>query len=64
VKKLSAHRIAITHSEPDNGRIKATNDALMSGEIITLARDLRSVAHWLWQGETPAFARDIDKPVP
>lgn len=62
VQRISDYRIAITHSEPDNDRIRAVNDAINNGEVVGLAKELRSIARWLWQDKVPKFAANIDEP--
>jgi hypothetical protein len=59
VKRISAYRIAITHSEPDNARILAVTEAFLSGEVPQLARGIRKLAKWLWGDTVPRPAQEL-----
>jgi hypothetical protein len=53
VGEVSAHRVALTHSEPDNKRSAALGEVISATDAARFAAALREVAEWLWQGQRP-----------
>lgn len=53
VGEISAHRVALTHSEPDNKRSAALGEVISATDAARFAAALREVAEWLWQGQRP-----------
>lgn len=65
IGKIAAHRVAISHSEPDNERSRSVGVVVTSRDAARYAREVREAARWLWLERRPAgVATDFDKPNP
>jgi hypothetical protein len=53
IEEISAHRIALTHSEPDNPRTFVLGNVISATDAARFAAQVRNVAEWLWRGERP-----------
>jgi hypothetical protein len=63
IQEISDHRIAVTHSEPDNERSAQLGKVISATDALRFARAIRTIALWLWQDKRPgAVAHDFDKP--
>lgn len=61
--EISAHRVALTHSEPDNQRTFQVSSVISATDAARFAREVRAVAEWLWRGTRPgAVAAAFDSP--
>jgi hypothetical protein len=63
VSEVSAHRVALTHSEPDNQRTFQVSSVISATDAARFAVGVRAVAEWLWRGTRPgAVAAAFDSP--
>lgn len=63
IDEISAHRIALTHSEPDNIRSSQIGSVVSGTDAKRFATEIRNVANWLWQGGRPhPVAHSFDSP--
>ena len=53
VGEINAHRVALTHSEPDNKRSAALGQVVSATDAARFAAAVRETAEWLWQGRRP-----------
>jgi hypothetical protein len=53
VAEVSAHRIALTHSEPDHERSFVLSQVISATDAARFAGEVRRVADWLWGGKRP-----------
>jgi hypothetical protein len=53
IKEVSDNRVALTHSEPDNGRTFKVGQVISGTVASRFANELRVVANWLWKDERP-----------
>lgn len=63
IEEISDHRIALTHSEPDNERTAKIGAVISATDAARFATEVRNVAEWLWQKKRPgAVAHAFDEP--
>lgn len=63
IDEISAHRIALTHSEPDNIRSSQIGSVVSGTDANRFATEVRNLANWLWQGARPSpVAYSFDSP--
>lgn len=63
IAEVSAHRIALTHSEPDNVRSRRVGGAISAMDASWIAQGVRDVAEWLWRARRPTpVASEFDTP--
>lgn len=63
IEEISDHRIALTHSEPDNERTTKLASVISATDAARFAAEVRIVAEWLWQKKRPgAVAYAFDEP--
>lgn len=61
VAEVNGHRVALTHSEPDHERSFVLSQVISATDADRFAREVRSVADWLWRGKRPgAVAKAFD----
>jgi hypothetical protein len=62
IAEISAHRIALTHSEPDHPRSFVLSQVVSATDAARFASEVPRVAEWLWRGERPgAVAAAFDE---
>ena len=54
VAEISRHRVALTHSEPDNRRTHVLGQVISGTDAVRFAREIRNCAEWLWRGRRPS----------
>jgi hypothetical protein len=53
IEEVSSHRIALTHSEPDNPRTFILGNVISATDAARFAVGVREAAEWLWRGKRP-----------
>lgn len=63
IEEISDHRIALTHSKPDNKRTTKLAAVISATDAARFAAAVRSIAEWLWQKKRPgAVDHAFDEP--
>lgn len=65
IPEVSAHRIALTHSEPDNIRSRTVGGVISATDATRISQGIRDVAKWLWGKARPGpVASEFDSANP
>lgn len=63
IQEVSDHRIALTHSEPDNERSRQVGTVISATDTRRFADAITETANWLWNGRGPyPVAHEFDRP--